>query len=296
MFPNFPGLREFIQSVLCRALTSWHFHKGFFLKRSGYVQWVSGIRGTIPAPSFLHLVHQERILMTGRKRGQTWLYSFLSQNIITINFRRSCACMCKETCAMCFGSVHQLHPAQNQCHEPGEGWFSAVPPSGSCGGDAQGSTRREHRGFLRSCPVFKCQKRNNPLAEISEPIFVLLLLTEFPPGGLSGPVPVMEQAVIDAVPSLRSHWLPWRRSSWAPALTLALDARKSSAFPSGHTLINAQDRYCSGKPSADPPLLRGIAVSTTVEVLGSTATGLMSHCARYWVSPPGKGCLCLCIC
>lgn len=114
---------------------------------------------------------------------------------------------------MCFGSVHQLHPAQNQCHEPGEGWFSAVPPSGSCGGDAQGSTRREHRGFLRSCPVFKCQKRNNPLAEISEPIFVLLLLTEFPPGGLSGPVPVIEQAVIDAVPSLRSHWLPWRRSS-----------------------------------------------------------------------------------
>lgn len=51
------------------------------------VQCISGTGGTIPAPSFLHLVHQERSPNKGMKRGQTWPYPFNA-------LRRSCVCKC----------------------------------------------------------------------------------------------------------------------------------------------------------------------------------------------------------
>lgn len=98
------------ESVLCTALKTWHFHG--VKTSSESVQSISGTGGTIPAPSFLHLVDQGRSPNKERKRGQTWPYPFQiepsvpSGGVVCVYVQGNVPQFCSE-------SIHWLHLAQN---------------------------------------------------------------------------------------------------------------------------------------------------------------------------------------
>lgn len=110
---SFQTFRVWGSSCSQSCAQHWRLGISMGLKTSSEpVQWISGTGGTIPAPSFLHLVHQARSPNKGRKRGQTWPYPFQIESPVPSG---AVVCVYVEgnVPQFCSESIHWLHSAQN---------------------------------------------------------------------------------------------------------------------------------------------------------------------------------------
>lgn len=204
------------------------------------VQWISGIEGTIPAPSFLHLVHQARSPNKGRKRGQTWPYPFQTECLQ----EQLCGYMWKETC--CSSALKAfIDSTQHRISVESLEKFSFRDTSQcflerGCTGLVQGSTQTipllPSSLWVTPCralrPHFRPPAVYSFLQDACQALYIwfnrLLLCL-----------------------SLRSPQFQWSCSGQTPAP--ALDARKISTFPSDYTLINTQGCKMLPARPAKPP-------------------------------------------